>query len=102
VQKSALLARAHDLELAGASPTHSATWMFTSGATMWMSHLYAQFGCVVFELIIQESDHPVEPSLGLIALTGTGCSAPSSRLVMICQVVPITELPLVKASISLV
>ena len=58
--------------------------------------------CLVLELIIQVSDQPVAPSLGLTTSTGTGGSAVLSRLVMTSQVVPMTASLLVNASICFV
>src|SRR5438309_7394396 len=59
-----------------------------------------QFGCLAFEEIIQVSDQPVVPSLGTVAPTGTLFA--ESVFTWYCQVVPSTELPLVKAWISFV
>src|SRR5688500_3109971 len=86
-------ARAHDLELPGASPKYSAIWMLTGADVMWFTNLYAQLMFLVFELIIQVSDQPVAPSTGLTTSTGVGGSEPCRTLAMTCQVVPITVFP---------
>ena len=56
--------------------------------------------CWLLVATIQVSDQPVAPSLGRIALTFALSAC--ARLTMICQVVPITESPFLKAWISLV
>src|SRR3954463_1705386 len=91
---------AHDFLLAGASPNHSATAALAFGEMMWFIHRYPQFGCLAFDEIIQVSDQPVAPSVGRIA--STGALSAWARLVMICQVVPSTELPDLNACTSLV
>src|SRR4029078_2173808 len=91
---------AHAARLAGASPNHSATCACTFGEVIQFIHLYMQFGFLALELIIQVSDHPVEPSLGSTVLTFT--LSAWSRLAMTCQVVPTVELPLANAACSLV
>ena len=62
-------------------------------------HLYMQLGCLAWDEIIQLSDQPVVPSLGLTALTGTGGVAPWRTPTWYCQVVPTTMSPLVNESI---
>ena len=91
---------AHAFGFAGASPNHSATCACTFGEVIQFIHLYMQFGCLAFDEIIQVSDHPVEPSDGTSVVTL--CLSASSRLAMICHVVPTVELPLANAACSLV
>src|ERR671925_680067 len=91
---------AHAFEFEGASPNHSATAALAFGEMMWSIHMYMQFGLAALEEIIQVSDHPVAPSFGSVTLIGT--LSASSRFAMTCQVVPITESPLVNAACSLV
>src|SRR6266550_1190046 len=91
---------AHDFAFAGASPNHSATSAFTFGETIQSIQRYMQFGCLALDEIIHVSDQPVAPSFGRMALTGT--LSASSRLVITCQVVPITLFPPAKAACSLV
>src|SRR4051812_1005422 len=91
---------AQDFLLEGASPKYSATSALAFGEMMWFIHMYAQFGCLAFDETIHVSDHPVEPSLGRIVLTGT--LSPSSRFAITCHVVPTSELPLANAACSLV
>jgi hypothetical protein len=71
-----------------------------SGEMMWFMNLYMQFGCLALEEIIQVSDQPVDPSEGRTVSIFTLSAL--SRLAITCQVVPTTELPLAKASTSLV
>jgi hypothetical protein len=92
--------RAHDFEFDGASPNHSATAAFAFGEMMWFIHMYMQLGCSAFEEIIQVSDHPVAPSSGRIASTGTLSAA--SKLTITCHVVPRTLFLPLKAEISFV
>src|SRR5918994_981999 len=91
---------AHDFAFDGASPNHSATPAFAFGEMMWFIHMYMQFGCLASEWIIHVSDQPVEPSFGSVVSTGTLSAV--SRFAITCQVVPTTELPLVKAACSFV
>ena len=84
----------------GASPNHSATAALAFGEMMWFIHMYMQFGFLAFEAIIHVSDQPVAPSFGSVVLIGT--LSASSRFAITCQVVPMTESPLVKAACSLV
>src|SRR5215208_7712687 len=84
----------------GASPNHSATSAFAFGETMWFIHMYMQFGFLALEEIIHVSDQPVAPSFGSTVLIGT--LSASSRFAITCQVVPMTESPLVNAACSFV
>src|SRR5262249_1120586 len=70
----------------------------TAGVTIQAIHLYMQFGCLAFEASIHVSAQPVTPSLGTIALTAT--PEPLRVLVWYGHVVPTTDAPLVKLSIS--
>ena len=83
VQWSGFLVRAQDLELAGASPKYSAIWAFTSGETMWFSHRYEQLMFGVSFLIIQVSDQPVAPSVGLVVPTVSWSAL--ARFAVSCQ-----------------
>src|SRR4029079_8871646 len=58
-----------------------------------------QFGCLDLEEIIQVSDHPVAPSLGLVNWT---VFVPEALITFAwyCQAVPIAMSPFVKPSIS--
>ena len=67
---------------------------------MWSSHMYAQVLCSLLVATIQVSDQPVAPSFGRTAST-LALSA-WARFTMICQVVPSTESPFLKAWISFV
>src|SRR5258705_2501441 len=58
-----------------------------------------QFGCLAFAEIIQVSDQPVAPSLGLVNWTVFVPEA-LMTLAWYCQAVPIVMSPLVKPSIS--
>ncbi len=89
----------HAFGLAGASPNHSATWACTFGLAIQSSHMYEQFTWSVLDETIQVSDHPVEPLFGKTVATG---ASPSVRLAITCQVVPMTDDPLLKACTSLV
>ena len=84
---------------AGASPNHCAISALTSGEMMWFIHLYMQFGCSAWELIIQVSDHPVAPSSGTnpceAGLAATGWLSASSAKYWYCHVVPTTTSPFV-------
>src|ERR1700754_314627 len=91
---------AHAFRFDGASPNHSATAALALGEMMWSIHMYMQFGCLAFELIIQVSDQPVAPSLGSVVWTLT--LSASSRFAITCHVVPSTEFPLENAAISFV
>src|SRR5262245_53105246 len=97
-QCAGLWVTSHERALEGASPNHSATSAFTRGSMMWFIHRYMQLGCCACELIIQVSDQPVAPSDGSTVLTG--CFSSSRTLAWYCQVVPSTEAPLEKSSIS--
>ena len=55
--------------------------------------------CFESGLIIQVSDQPVELSSGKTVLMGA--PRPAARMAMTCQVVPITESPVVKVWTSL-
>ena len=69
MQWSGFLVSAHDFWFAGASPKYSAICAFTSGETTWFSHRYEQLMFAVSFLIIQVSDQPVAPSVGLVVAT---------------------------------
>jgi uncharacterized membrane protein len=99
-QWSGLDASSQDLLLPGASPKYSAIWMLIGADVMWFTNRYEQLMLAVLELIIQVSDQPVAPSIGLV--TSTGTSAPWRTLAMTCQVVPMTVLPFVNESICYV
>ena len=79
---------AHDFELPGASPNHSAIFALVSGDDDVVDERVRAARFLVLELIIQVSDQPVAPSGGLMTSTGTAGVSPLSRLVMICHVVP--------------
>ena len=84
----------------GASPKYSVAAAFAFGEMMWFIHRYMQFGFLALDEIIHVSDHPVEPSFGRSAATGT--FSPSSTFVITCHVVPTTLSPPVKAAICFV
>jgi hypothetical protein len=56
-------------------------------------------GCADLAATIQVSDQPVDPSSGTTAPTGVSSLV---RFAITCQVVPITDEPLLKALTSLV
>src|SRR5690349_9459296 len=58
-----------------------------------------QFGCLALDEIIQVSDHPVAPSLGLVNWTFF-VPAALMTFAWYCQADPIAMSPLVKPSIS--
>ncbi len=64
IRRRQVLISSHAFWFDGASPNHAATAALASGLMMWSSHMYMQFGFAASELIIQVSDHPVEPSSG--------------------------------------
>src|SRR3954452_11716008 len=66
---------------------------------MWSIHLYMQFGCLALDEIIQVSDQPVAPSLGLVVSTLIFLSA-LMTLAWYCHAVPIAMSPPSKPVIS--
>src|SRR5918911_3857218 len=86
------------LGFAGVSPNESACSACTFGVEMYLSHMYAQFGCFAFAESIQVSAHPVAPSFGIRSLTGTLSAL--SVFVWYGHDAPITASPFLKRSIS--
>jgi hypothetical protein len=74
------------LGLAGDSPNHWATCACTFAVVIQFIHRYMQLGCCARDEIIQVSDQPVAPSVGMVVATGT--FSPRATLAITCQEVP--------------